>query len=159
MSICSKSHSQHRNVQFHRETKLIDFCCSTTSNKKKEYREQKAPLLLNHTVGQSTLSNQSHIFWLTYLSVVIKHTVANFSTPITHCDLKRAVSTWIILLKMAYLKVPIMIANLTVSIKICIDNSSSWPGAKKSTLKSLIDEQTGINEQGWKKVPPCLLIY
>ena len=27
------------------------------------------------------------------------------------------------------------------------------------TLKSLIEEQTGINEQGWKKVPPCLLIY
>ena len=103
LSICSKSHSQHRNVQFHRETKLIDFCCSTTSNKKKEYREQKAPLLLNHTVGQSTLSNQSHIFWLTYLSVVIKHTVANFSTHIMHCDLKWVVSTWIILLKMTYL--------------------------------------------------------
>ena len=28
-----------------------------------------------------------------------------------------------------------------------------------TTLKSLIEEQTGINEQGWKKVPPCLLIY
>ena len=27
------------------------------------------------------------------------------------------------------------------------------------TLKSLIQEQTGINEQAWKKVPPCLLIY
>ena len=27
------------------------------------------------------------------------------------------------------------------------------------TLKSLIEEQTGINEQAWKKVPPCLLIY
>ena len=29
----------------------------------------------------------------------------------------------------------------------------------KLTLKSLIEEQTGINEQAWKKVPPCLLIY
>ena len=28
-----------------------------------------------------------------------------------------------------------------------------------TTLKSLIEEQTGINEQAWKKVPPCLLIY
>ena len=28
-----------------------------------------------------------------------------------------------------------------------------------TTLKSLIEEQTGINEQGWKKVPPCFLIY
>ena len=28
-----------------------------------------------------------------------------------------------------------------------------------STLKSLIEEQTRINEQAWKKVPPCLLIY
>ena len=28
-----------------------------------------------------------------------------------------------------------------------------------TTLKSLIDKQTGINEQAWKKVPPCLLIY
>ena len=27
------------------------------------------------------------------------------------------------------------------------------------TLKSLIEEQIGINEQAWKKVPPCLLIY
>ena len=27
------------------------------------------------------------------------------------------------------------------------------------TLKSLIDEQTVINKQGWKKVPPCLPIY
>ena len=27
------------------------------------------------------------------------------------------------------------------------------------TLKSLIDKQTGINDQGWKKVPNCLLIY
>ena len=27
------------------------------------------------------------------------------------------------------------------------------------TLKSLIDEQTGLNKQAWKKVPPCLLIY
>ena len=25
------------------------------------------------------------------------------------------------------------------------------------TLKSLIEEQTGINEQGWEKIPPCLL--
>ena len=25
------------------------------------------------------------------------------------------------------------------------------------TLKSLIEEQTGINEQGCKKIPPCLL--
>ena len=28
-----------------------------------------------------------------------------------------------------------------------------------SSLKSLIEEQTGINEQAWKKVAPCLLIY
>ena len=28
-----------------------------------------------------------------------------------------------------------------------------------TTLKSLIEEQTGINEQAWKKVAPCLLIY
>ena len=28
-----------------------------------------------------------------------------------------------------------------------------------STLKSLIEEQTGINKQAWKKVLPCLLIY
>ena len=28
-----------------------------------------------------------------------------------------------------------------------------------STLKSLIEEQTRINEQAWKKVTPCLLIY
>ena len=27
------------------------------------------------------------------------------------------------------------------------------------TLKSLIEEQTEINEQAWKKVPPCFLIY
>ena len=27
------------------------------------------------------------------------------------------------------------------------------------TLKSLIEKQTGINEQAWKKVAPCLLIY
>ena len=27
------------------------------------------------------------------------------------------------------------------------------------TLKSLIEEQTRINEQAWKKVTPCLLIY
>jgi hypothetical protein len=27
------------------------------------------------------------------------------------------------------------------------------------TLKSLIEEQTGINEQAWKKVPPSWLIY
>ena len=26
------------------------------------------------------------------------------------------------------------------------------------TLKSLIDKQTGINKQGWKKVPPCSFI-
>ena len=29
--------------------------------------------------------------------------------------------------------------------------------ATKATLKSLIEEQTGINEQAWKQVPPCLL--
>ena len=29
----------------------------------------------------------------------------------------------------------------------------------RTTLKSLIEEQTGINEQGWKKIPPCLLFY
>ena len=28
-----------------------------------------------------------------------------------------------------------------------------------STLKSLIEEQTRINEQAWKKATPCLLIY
>ena len=27
------------------------------------------------------------------------------------------------------------------------------------TLKSLINKQTGINKQGWNKMPPCLLIY
>ena len=32
-------------------------------------------------------------------------------------------------------------------------------GLGLNTLKSLIGEQTGINEQTWKKVPPCLLIY
>ena len=26
-------------------------------------------------------------------------------------------------------------------------------------LKSLIEEQTGINKQGWKKRPSCLFIY
>ena len=28
-----------------------------------------------------------------------------------------------------------------------------------ATLKSLIDEQTGINKQSWKKVSPCSLSY
>ena len=32
-------------------------------------------------------------------------------------------------------------------------------GLGLSTLKSLIVEQTGINEQVWKKESPCLLIY
>ena len=28
-----------------------------------------------------------------------------------------------------------------------------------SEVPNIIDGQTGINQQGWKKVPPCSLIY
>ena len=50
-----------------------------------------------------------------------------------------------------------MVSDLSSSavVKTQIPRVSCPP---KSTLKSLIEEQTEINEQGWKKMPPCLLI-
>ena len=44
-------------------------------------------------------------------------------------------------------------------IKAQYSQQQSVPDFYALTLKSLIVEQTGINEQDWKKVPPCLLIY
>ena len=38
-------------------------------------------------------------------------------------------------------------------------SSRSLKTREKCTLKSLIEEQTGINEQAWKKAAPCLLSY
>ena len=38
-------------------------------------------------------------------------------------------------------------------------NQGMYGNGHCATLNSLLEEQTGINEQGWKKVPPCLVIY
>ena len=40
--------------------------------------------------------------------------------------------------------------------QICIKFGAVGP---LPTLKSLIEKQTGINEQGWEKISPCLLFY
>ena len=50
-----------------------------------------------------------------------------------------------------------MVSDLSSSavVKTQIPRVSCPP---TSTLKSLIEEQTKLNEQGLKKMPPCLLI-